>query len=360
MSSANKYSPPTLPALSGHAGNLFDALRRMSGIISRQVPTSVKLAAIAVAVGLPAVLAGCSNSPTTPLAKVSKEITSGVVPGGQRALFFLTRPMDRRKFSGSFDASLQPQVLVCTAVPCISPILGPIGLGSTGAATLTLDTVHQSYVFRWRTRDAQLAPDAVYRLVVRVGDYQLGWVDLATGAKQRDLRAFSRREFLPVRLGSTVTLPFRIEQGAPFPPDLPGRYESACPSPYGCFIHADPITETVAIWSAVQITQTGGVKTGIILFSYPLESTEPVLPPIPAPGTGPLNGVPSWVGSDLTMLSWRFAEDDPECLELYSEGLFWGHWCGTFGGSATLSSSYPPWDAFPALQRLPNYLPPIE
>lgn len=322
----------------------------------RRNTTTLRLAVLA-ALALPALLARCGDSPTSPLTKVAPEITSGTVPGGHRSLFFLTRPMDRLTFTGKFDPSLQPQVLVCTAVPCIAPVLGPIGLASTGAATLRLDTARQAYVFQWRTKAASLAPNAVYRLVVRVGDYQLGWVDLATGTKQRDLRGVNRREFLPVRLGSTVTLPFRIEQGAPFPPDLPGRYESTpdeCRD--GCPVHADPYGFALAVWAAVQITQTDQVKTGF-LYSWTFWGDPVVLPPVPAPGTGPLNGAPE---GDLTTLDWRRSGDDPNCLELWSYGMVWGGWCGMLGGPATIYPDLPPFDEFLRLNRLPNYLPPVE
>jgi hypothetical protein len=317
----------------------------------------IKLAVVA-ALALPAFLASCADSPTTPLASVSREITSGAVPGGQRALFFLTRPLDRRTFSGTFDGTLTPQVLVCSEPRCITPVLGPIGLGSTGPATLTLDAARQSYVFRWQTRRGPLAPNAVYRLVVRVGDYQLGWVDLATGTKQRDLRNVNRREFVPLQLGSTLALPFRIEQGAPFPPDLPGRYESmpdACP-PLGCALHSVPDFDYLGVWAAVQITQTGTAATGMLWYASD-RIHPPVVPPIPAPGTGPLNGSPD--GSDFSMVSWRHDESDP-CLELWDEGLLWGHWCGSFGGPASVTPAYLPFDAFGTLYRLPNYLPPLQ
>lgn len=330
--------------------------------MSRRIATRVTLRAVVAGLALPVVFASCADPPMTPLAKTSREITSGTVPGGQRALFFLTRPMDRRKFAGTFDASLQPQVLVCTAVPCISPVLGPISLGSTGAATLRLDRRQQAYVFSWRTNGAKLAADSVYRLVVRVGDYQLGWVDLATGAKQRDLRTVNRREFVPVRLGSTVTLPFRIEQGAPFPPDLPGRYESdpsACPQ--GCLIHPTPDLSLYGVWGGVQITQTGFVTMGWVGFYEENDGTPPVIPPIPAPGTGPLpfNGL-FGVDTGPTMLDWSFDETSPGCLDLFSEGIVWGSWCGTFGGPAGISTDFAPLWVFGGLQRLPNYLPPIQ
>lgn len=318
--------------------------------------TGITLAIIAV-LALPALLASCAEPPSSPLAKFSPEITSGTVPGGQRALFFLTRSLDRRKFAGTFDGTLNPQVLVCSEPRCVTPVLGPITLGSAGPASLTLDRSRQSYVFHWQTKRAPLAPNAVYRLVVRVGDYQLGWVDLATGTKQRDLRSVNRREFVPLRLGSTLVLPFRIEQGAPFPPDLPGRYEStpdACP-PLGCGLHSVPEFDYLGVWAAVQITQTGAAQTGMLWYASD-RIHPPVVPPIPAPGTGPLNGAPD--GPDLTMVSWRYDESDP-CLELWDEGLLWGHWCGTFGGPASIAPSYLPFDAFGTLYRLPNYLPPI-
>ena len=314
------------------------------------------LAFIAV-LALPALLASCADPPTTSLAKVSPEITSGTVPGGQRALFFLTRPMNRHKFAGTFDGTLSPQVLVCSEPRCITLVLGPIARGSLGPATLTLDTARESYVFRWQTKRGPLAPNAVYRLVVRVGDYQLGWVDLATGTKQRDLRAIDRREFVPLRLGSTLTLPFRIEAGAPFPPDVPGRYESApdaCP-PDGCFLHADPDFDYFAIWGAVQITQTGTAQEGLMFYASD-RIHPPVVPSVPAPGTGPLNLAPG----DLTMVSWRYDEENPGCLEIWGSGLLWGHWCGTFGGPATLIPLFQSFDVFEALHRLPNYLPPLQ
>lgn len=315
---------------------------------------------IAAALALPALLASCADSPTIPLARVSREITSGTVPGGQRALFFLTRAMSTATFAGTFDPTLNPQVLVCSEPRCVTPVLGPIALGSAGAARLTLDTVQQAYVFHWQTKRAPLAPNAVYRLVVRVGDYQLGWVDLATGTKQRDLRTINQREFVPLRLGSTLTLPFRIEQGAPFPPDVPGRYESApdaCAPEPGCLFHADPYFDYLAVWGAVQITQTGIGTVGFLAYASD-RINPPVIPPIPAPGTGPVNE-PLDPNVNPTIVSWRPDESDP-CLELWVDGLLWGHWCGTSGGPATISADFEPFDVLGGFNRLPNYLPPID
>ncbi|HEX6534192.1 MAG TPA: hypothetical protein VF041_06320 [Gemmatimonadaceae bacterium] len=316
----------------------------------------------ASAIVLAALLFGCVDAPTAPTSPtppVSPEITSGEVPGGQRSLFFLSKHRNQNHFTGQFDPTLRPEVVVCRTVPCTTPVFGPLTIGGAGSsATLTLDAKHQRYVFRWHTT-TQLEPNAVYRLTVLVGHYQLGWVDLATGAKQKDLKRVDRREFLPVRVGSVVNLPFRIEKGAPFPPDLPGRYESApdaCPE--GCDIHANPTGEFLVVWGAVQITQTGSVSTGLISFFSPFAGPPPDIPAVPAPGTGPLGtGVPG--GEDLTNLSWRIADDDPSCLELWNEGEPWGHWCGAFGGPATIFADHIPFSALGALERLPDYVPPI-
>lgn len=316
--------------------------------------------AFVAALTLPALLASCADPPTSPLRKVSSEITSGTVPGGQRALFFLTRPTDRRKFAGTFDGTLTPQVLVCGEPRCVSPVLGPIGLGSKGPATLNVDKVHQSYIFRWNTKGGALSPNAVYRLVVRVGDYQLGWVDLATGTKQRDLRAINQREFVPLRLGSTLTLPFRIEKGAAFPPDLPGRYESspdAC-SPVGCLLHSTPDEDFWIVWGAVQITQTGTISIGLIGYTDD-RINPPVVPPFPAPGTGPLNGSADPNNPSATV-NWSVDADEPGCVVLWVDGLEWGHWCGTPGGPAGITPDFDPLVRFTSLTRLPNYLPPIQ
>ena len=326
---------------------------------SRRCAVRVRMAVVAALV-LPAFVASCADSPTTSLAKVSPEITSGTVPGGQRALFFLTLPTSPATFAGTFDATLNPQVLVCSEPRCVTPVLGPIALVSAGAATLKLDTVQQAYVFRWHTKRALLAPNAVYRLVVRVGDYQLGWVDLATGTKQRDLRTVNQREFIPLRVGSTLTLPFRIEQGAPFPTDVPGRYESApdaCAPEPGCLFHQDPYDEYFAVWGAVQITQTGIGTEGFLGYASD-RINPPVIPPIPAPGTGSVDQ-PLDPGVNPTIVSWRPDESDP-CLELWVDGLLWGHWCGTFGGPASISAEFEPFDVLGGFNRLPNYLPPVE
>lgn len=300
-----------------------------------------------------ALLAGCIDAPTAPRARVNHEITSGELPGGQRALFFITRHQELRNFTGTFDATLQPEVLVCRDANCVTPVLGPVRLDARGSATLTLDARRQAYVFDWRTRGAGLDANAVYRLIVRVGHYQLGYVDLATGAKQKELKHIDRREFLPVRIGSRVELPFRIEQGAPFPPDLPGRYESdpgICPQ--GCAVHANPTGEFLVVWGAVQITQTGSAATGMIGFFSPFAGPAPEIPPVPAPGTGP-------VSDPLPNFSWRIAEDAPSCLELWSDGLLWGHWCGDFGGDAFVIAAFSPFSRFMQMHRLPNYVPPV-
>lgn len=314
------------------------------------------------AIALAALLAGCADSPTAPrapVAPVNPEITSGEVPGGQRSLFFLSVHRNQNHFTGQFDPTLHPQVVVCRTVPCTTPVFGPLTIGGAGSsATLTLDAKHQRYVFRWHTTH-QLEPNAVYRLTVLVGHYQLGWVDLATGTKQKELKKVDRREFLPVRVGSVVELPFRIERGAPFPPDLPGRYESGpdvCPK--GCLLHENPWAAFYAVWGAIQITQTGSVSTGMISFVYNFGGPFPDIPAVPAPGTGPLGtGVPG--GEDLTDLSWRISDDDPSCLELWNQGEPWGHWCGAFGGDAAIFADHIPFSALGGLARLPDYVPPI-
>jgi hypothetical protein len=295
-------------------------------------------------------LAACADAPTAPRATVHPEITSGELPGGQRSLFFITRPRDLHHFTGTFDATLHPEVLVCRDASCATPVLGPVGLDATGSATLTLDTKRQTYDFVWHTRGAALDPNAVFRLVVRVGHYELGYVDIATGTKQTELKDIDRREFLPVRLGSTVKLPFRIEQGAPFPADIPGRYESdpgICPE--GCSFHGNPWGEYFVMWGGVQISQTGDAITGSVGYFSPFGGPPPEIPPIPAAGTGPLT-------DPLPAFSWRIADDDPACYELWSDGLLWGHWCGTFGGDAGISANYSPFVNLGGLYRLPNYV----
>ena len=296
----------------------------------------------------------CGETPTAPRsapATPNRAISSGAVGVSPRQLFFLLRDLQPTAFQGTFDATLSPEVSVCLWVDdaCQSTALAPITLGTSGAASLAVKTNSQRYVFQWRTKGASLQPDAVYRLMVRVNGMQLGYLDIATGQKRHDLRQIDRREFLPLRVGGTVKVAFRIEEGPPIPAGIPGRYESdpgVCPT--GCTYHATPWAYYVEMWGGVRLGDLGGYGDAFVAASFAWDDPNPVLPPVPAPGSVNIPATGSW--------SWRY--DDQGDVEIWVDGMEWGHW-STSGGQTSLApnseSAY--WFYLRGLYKVPGYFP---
>lgn len=294
-------------------------------------------------------LAGaCGETPTAPPrapAAPGEAISSGAIGVSPRQFFFLLRDLQPTAFQGTFDATLSPQVSVCLWVngACQSTVLAPVTLGTRGTASLTLNTDRQRYIFQWRTRGAALQPNAVYRLMVRVNGVQMGYLDIATGRKQRELRQIDRREFLPLRVGGTVKVAFRIEQGAPIPAGIPGRYESDpddCVN--GCEVHATPWNYVSVVWGGVRLGDLGGFGSVVVGFTGEWGGPDPVIPPVPAPGSVTIPVTGSW--------SWRYDEEGG--VEIWVDGTEWGRWSG---------SSLAPYGAvyfhFYGLGKLPGYFP---
>ena len=282
-------------------------------------------------------LSACSEAPTASRdnqPRVAREISSGMTGVSPRQFFFLLRDLGPEAFQGSFDASLSPEVTVCLWVDdaCQSTAVGPVTLGAKGAASLTVSSKRERYIFQWETKNTSLEPDAVYRLIVRVGGLQLGYLDIATGRKQRDLRVIDRREFLPLRLGATAKVAFRIEDGPAIPEGMPGRYESdpeSCVD--GCLVHATPWDYFSLVWGGVELGDLGSYGEAVVGFEGTYDDPNPVIPPVPAPGSVSIAPTGAW--------SWRY--DDEGNVEIWVDGMEWGHWVGT-ATSAGLSPLHPP------------------
>jgi len=292
----------------------------------------------------------CQDSPIAPRSAplgASTEISSGAIGASQRQFFFLLRDYSPAAFQGTFDASLSPEVTVCLwqEGSCQATVAGPIALGDKGAAALRVEPRRERYVFQWQTRTSSLQPNAVYRLTVRVGGLQLGYLDIATGIKQRDLRETNRREFLPLRVGSPVTVAFRIEQGAPIPDGIPGRYESDPAScPQGCIVHTIPDRYFAVVWGGVELGDLGSFGDSTVEFGAPINDPNPPVPPVPAPGSVEISPSGTW--------SYRY--DAQGNVEIWVDGMEWGHWGGS-STSAVLTPLYQPLNGFNTLERLSGF-----
>lgn len=292
-----------------------------STIIKQRAPLVVALGA-----ALLAALSACREPVTSPGGRnpaVGREISSGAIGVSPRQFFFLLRDLEPTDFQGSFDPSLSPEVTVCLWEDgaCQSIAVGPVTIGEGGAASLTVNSKRERYTFQWKTKGASLEPDAVYRLIVRVGGMQLGYLDIATGEKQRELRDVNRREFLPLRVGGNVNVAFRIEDGPPIPEGVPGRYESdpeTCVD--GCLVHATPWNYYSVVWGGVELGDLGSYGEATVGFLAEYDDPDPDIPPVPAPGSVAIDPTGTW--------SWRYADEGG--LEIWVDGEQWGYW----GGSA--------------------------
>lgn len=305
-----------------------------------------------LAAALVLIMSACGETPTAArtVPAPSDAISSGAIGVSPRQLFFLLHDLEPTAFQGTFDASLSPEVSVCLWVngACQSTALAPVTLGTRGAASLTVDANRERYVFQWRTRSASLQPDAVYRLMVRVNGMQLGYLDIATGEKQRELRDVDRREFLPLRVGGTVKVAFRIEDGPAIPSGIPGRYESdpdACVD--GCVAHATPWDYFSVVWGGVRLGDLGGYGESIVGFTAEWSDPNPVVPPVPAPGTVDIPVSGSW--------SWRY--NDGGGVEIWVDGLQWGYWSAAGNGGGSLVALHGALFEFVSLSKLSGYTP---
>jgi hypothetical protein len=275
-------------------------------------------------------IAACSDAPTASsnsAPQISRAISSGVVGASPRQFFFLIRDLGPGDFQGTFDASLSPEVTVCLWVngACQSTALGPVTLGEKGSASLQVNAKRERYEFKWQTNGAALDADAIYRLIVRANGLQLGYLDIATGQKQRDLREVNRREFLPLRVGGTVKVAFRIENGPSIPNGMPGRYESdpdICVE--GCLVHANPWSYYSIVWGGVELGDDGSygeATEGVVGY---WDEPAPTMPAVPAPGSVSIPTTGTW--------SWRY--DEMGDVEIWVDGDEWGHWGGSAEGAA--------------------------
>ncbi len=293
----------------------------------------------------------CGETPTAPRAAPEtpgRAISSGTIGVSPRQLFFLLRDLQPTAFQGTFDASLSPEVSACLWVngACQSTVLAPVTLGTRGDASLTVNRNRQRYIFQWRTKGAALQPNAVYRLMVRVNGMQMGYLDIATGRKQRELRQLNRREFLPLRVGGTAKVAFRIEEGPPIPAGIPGRYESspdACST--GCLVHQTPSAYYLIMWGGVRLGDLGGYGESMVLASIAYDDPDPILPPVPAPGSVDLPATGSW--------SWRYNEQGD--VEIWVDGMESAYWFANGGGSLWPMGG--PFTMLRGLGKVPGYFP---
>jgi alpha-tubulin suppressor-like RCC1 family protein len=208
-------------------------------------------------------LAACSEQrPLTapPVARPQFQISDGSHAPGNPGFFFLPPIARPQTWTGTFDDSLSPVVTICAlqggtcgatiatftrAAPpargadaddrcdgsdaseradLLTPDGGPdracedddVRLRQDGERwqTIRVNRKAERYVVRWYTHRFHLDPAVTYRITVSVGAFPLGYADVDVVRNRRAAAAVDTSQFVPLLIGRTLPIKFRIEQGA--------------------------------------------------------------------------------------------------------------------------------------------------
>jgi hypothetical protein len=180
-----------------------------------------RIHALAACVLISSVLAACSDEAPTSLKRMptpSFALSDGASGGNPHFYFLRPVPPNNPSFSGAFNTDLYPTVEICTGLSqtanghC-STLLASFtmngGVNNQGDL-VSIPNGEEMYRVEWHTPNYNIAIDQPLRIVVMLGNFMAGYVDVVKGAdgKFRD----SDDKIIP---GSNSTLPikFRIEKG---------------------------------------------------------------------------------------------------------------------------------------------------
>ena len=172
-----------------------------------------------------AIVTGCSDA-TSPDAVVSTErpllaISDGSNASGRAGFYFLPPLVpSAAPFTGTFDATLTPEVRVCKLVAvagghaCGTAPSDRIKTFTTaGSERITIDPVGQSYAINWNTKNNLAALQQgqnKYRVETWVGAVRLGFADLWFVSNSKEQKTVSSG-YVGVVVGSPLLIKFRIE-----------------------------------------------------------------------------------------------------------------------------------------------------
>ena len=135
------------------------------------------------------------------------EIVDGAHGAGNPHFYFLPPLSAEPAVTGALDASLSPEVQVCTwaGQACLYPIV---------ADFLDVRVTGDHYTVNWKTFGSGLMAGRTYRIRVLAGLVELGYLDVVAGATAAVLKSVDPAAAYPLVIGRTLPIKFRIEQGA--------------------------------------------------------------------------------------------------------------------------------------------------
>jgi len=137
--------------------------------------------------------------------------------------------------TGTFDAGLSPSVQICVldgAACAAGPPLASFTMGA-GSEGIRVDAHGEQYMVNWHTGDAGLSAGTHYRISVYTGaGMLLGRADLQAETTAQALKAVDTGAFIPLHIGLTIPIKFRIETGLAATVEvIPGNVQVQLPIP---------------------------------------------------------------------------------------------------------------------------------
>jgi len=159
-------------------------------------------------------LAACEETGTAPLVDAPTLRIADAAHNGDQHFFFLPPLAWMPEYSGTFDASLQPQVSICevNGAVCDEIVTYEMGVEASGTV-LGVDPDDEFYHLNWHTNLFELNVNSVYRIRVLVDGTELGYLDVLLVENKSKLRTGGLDGAYPLVDGRTAPIKFRIEEG---------------------------------------------------------------------------------------------------------------------------------------------------
>jgi len=168
-------------------------------------------------------VAGCTDrapSPTLALPGQARASRSDATNGGTPGFYFLSPIAPKPAVEGDFAPNLSPSVSLCLlhAGRCRVQVAEYTSAPGPQGKRVQVNVAGSHYAVGWDTRRTTPRPGDTVRVSVAIGSRTLGFADVVVVNDAADGRSVDADEYVPVLIGRTLSIRFRIEtQVAPFP-----------------------------------------------------------------------------------------------------------------------------------------------
>ncbi|WP_405382290.1 putative metal-binding motif-containing protein [Maribacter sp. LLG6340-A2] len=136
----------------------------------------------------------------------TKLIFDGANNGNQR-FFFLPPMVSNPNSSGTFDGTLNPEIIISEMNNSIK-VDPPLAQFQA-----TVSSGEELYKAEWNTKNYELDKDLTYRIEVILQSTLIGYADVDVVESGKELKNVNTGEFIPLKDGRTLPIKVRIEEG---------------------------------------------------------------------------------------------------------------------------------------------------